>query len=178
MRHQELWRAVGTYYGPTRICGPTGHAIGGTAQQALWSFYCSYRSRASALSVTTTGRLRSVGARTSPPPPEPARLARVDYGPVMQLANEGRSDAVRRDRRLRDRRSGPTRQSGSTGLGVQCKTTRRGMRWVFIILTSRSFFLGKPSHTAQGQADSNLEHRRFFSCNDTSGEDRYGFESE
>ena len=35
MRHQELSRAVGTHYGPTRIYGPTGHAIGGTAQQAL-----------------------------------------------------------------------------------------------------------------------------------------------
>ena len=35
MRHQELWRAVGTHYGPTRIYGPTGHAIGGTAQQTL-----------------------------------------------------------------------------------------------------------------------------------------------
>ena len=35
MRHQEFWRAVGTHYGPTRIYGPTGHAIGGTAQQAL-----------------------------------------------------------------------------------------------------------------------------------------------
>ncbi len=81
-----------------------------------------------------------------------ARLARVDYGPAMQLADEGRSDAVRRDRRLRDRRSGPTRQSGSTGLGEQCKSTRRGMRWVLMILTSRSFFLGEPSHTAQGRS--------------------------
>jgi hypothetical protein len=37
MRHQELqvWRAVGTHYGPTRIYGPTSHTIGGTAQQAL-----------------------------------------------------------------------------------------------------------------------------------------------
>ena len=35
MRHQEFWRAVGTHYGPTRIYGPTGHVIGGTAQQAL-----------------------------------------------------------------------------------------------------------------------------------------------
>ncbi len=35
MRHQELWRAVGMHYWPTRIYGPTGHAIGGTAQQAL-----------------------------------------------------------------------------------------------------------------------------------------------
>ena len=46
--------------------------------------------------------------------------------------------------------SGPTRQSGSTGLGVQYKSTRRGMRWVFIILTSCSFFLGKPSQTGLG----------------------------
>jgi hypothetical protein len=72
MRHQELWRAVGTHYGPTRIYGPTGHAIGGTAQQALRSFYSSYHSQASALSVTTTGRQRPVGVWTSPPPPEPA----------------------------------------------------------------------------------------------------------
>ncbi len=39
MRHQELWRAVGTHYGQTRIYGPTDHAIRGTAQQALLSFY-------------------------------------------------------------------------------------------------------------------------------------------
>jgi hypothetical protein len=71
MRHQELWRAVGTHYGQTQIYGPTGHAIGGTAQQALWSFYRSYRSQASALSVTTTGRQRPVGVWTSPPPPGP-----------------------------------------------------------------------------------------------------------
>ncbi len=56
MQYQELWRAVRTHYGLTRIYGPTGHAIRGTAQQALWSFYCSYRSQASALSVTNTGR--------------------------------------------------------------------------------------------------------------------------
>ncbi len=31
------------HYLPTRVYGPTGHAIGGTAQQALQSFYCSYR---------------------------------------------------------------------------------------------------------------------------------------
>ena len=55
--------------------------------------------------------------------------------------------------------SWPTRQSGSTGLGEQCKSTRRGMRWVFIILTSRSFFLGEsdPSllSVVWGRADSN-----------------------
>ena len=93
----------------------------------------------------------------------------------MQLADEGRSDAVRRDRRLRDRRSGPTRQSGSTGLGVQCKSTRRGMRWVFIILTSRSFFLGKPSPFGLGVKSFKSRSMGIFSCNDTSGEDRYRF---
>jgi hypothetical protein len=30
-RHQEHWPAVGTHYGTTRIYGPKGHAIGGTA---------------------------------------------------------------------------------------------------------------------------------------------------
>jgi hypothetical protein len=30
-------RAAGMHYGPTRIYGPTGHAIGGTALQALRS---------------------------------------------------------------------------------------------------------------------------------------------
>ncbi len=53
--------------------------------------------------------------------------------------------------------SGPTRQSGSTGLGEQCTSIRRGMRWVFIILTSSSFFLGvsesDPS-VVWGRADS------------------------
>ena len=46
--------------------------------------------------------------------------------------------------------SGPTRQSGNTGLVEQCKSTRRGMRWVFTILTSRSFFLGEPSLIGSG----------------------------
>ncbi len=32
MRRQEHMRAVETHYGPTRIIGSTGHAIGGTAQ--------------------------------------------------------------------------------------------------------------------------------------------------
>ena len=85
---------------------------------------------------------------------------------------------MRRDRRLRDRRSGATRQSGSMGLGVQCTSTRCGMRWVFIILTSCSFFLGKPSHTAQGRSWFELSICDSFCSNDTSGEDRYGFESE
>ena len=68
------------------------------------------------------------------------------------------------------------RQSWSTGLGVQCKSTRRGMCWVFIILTSCSFFLGKPSQTGLGAKPIRIEQRhRTFSCNDTSGEDRYGF---
>ena len=36
-RHQEHWRAVETHFRPTRIYGPTCHAIGGTAQLALLS---------------------------------------------------------------------------------------------------------------------------------------------
>ncbi len=86
----------------------------------------------------------------------------------MQLANEDRSDAVRRDRRLRDCRSRLTRQSGSTGLGVQCKSTRRGMRWVFIILTSRSFILGEPSQYCSGASSFELSICKPFSSNDTS----------
>ncbi len=68
------------------------------------SFYRSYRSQASPLSVTTTGRQLPVGVWTSPPPQGPELLARVDYWLAMQLANEGWSDAVRRDQRLRDSR--------------------------------------------------------------------------
>ena len=130
--------------------GSTGlrpcHRRDGTAVQTLRSFYRSYRSQASALSVTTTGRQRSVGVWTSPPPQEPARLARVDYGPAMQLVDEDRSDAVRWDRRLRDRRERAyaSVRTRSTGLGEYCKSTGRGMSWVFIILTSRSFYLGEP----------------------------------
>ncbi len=125
MRHQELWRAVGTHYGPTRIYGPTGHAIGGTAQQALRSFYHSY----AALSVTTTGRQRSVGGWTSPPPREPARLASVDYGPPTQLVDEGRSDAVRRDQRLRNRRerADASVQEHGTQSAVQANSTRHAL---------------------------------------------------
>ena len=52
----------------------------------------------------------------------------------MQLADEDRSDAVRRDRPLRDRRERADPSVRSTGLGEQCKSTRRGMRWVFIII--------------------------------------------
>ncbi len=146
MRQQELWRAVGTHYGPTRIYEPTGHAIGGTAQQAIRSFYHSYRSQAWA--VTTTGRQRPVGVWTSQPPQEPARLACVDYGPAMQLADEDRSDSVRRDRRLRDRRERANASVQSAGLREHCKSTRRCMRWVFIFLTSRSFFLGESKRSS------------------------------
>ncbi len=36
-RHPERMRAVGTHYGPTRILGPTGYAIGGAM---LYSRHC------------------------------------------------------------------------------------------------------------------------------------------
>jgi hypothetical protein len=54
MRHQELWRAVGTHYGPTRIYGPTAMPSEGRQSRHSGSFYRSYRSRASALSVKTS----------------------------------------------------------------------------------------------------------------------------
>ena len=81
----------------------------------------------------------------------------------MQLADEDRSDAVRRDRRLRDRRSGPTRQSGSTGLGsaVQVNSTRHALGIYYsdqpLILFRRAQPLrlgGKPIQIK--------EHWRFF----------------
>ena len=97
----------------------------------------------------------------------------------MQLADEDRTDAVRRDRRLRNRRSEPTRHSGSTGLGVQCKSTGRGMRWVFIILTSRSFFLGKPSQYGSGAKPIQIEeHWQFFLVTILLAKIITGFESE
>jgi hypothetical protein len=152
MRHQELWRAVGTHYGPTRIYGPTGHAIGGTEQQALRELL---------------PRLSQPGLGTISDDYGPAAIRRSkDLAAAAgsprdsQESTTGRrcswrtrtgSVAVRQDiRRPRDRRSGARRQSKSTGLGVQCKSTRRGMCRVFIILTSCSFFLGKPSHTGSG----------------------------
>jgi hypothetical protein len=74
MRHQQLWLAVGTHYGPTRIYGPTA--------------------------MPSEGRhSRHSGASTAA---------------AMQPADEDRSDAVRRDRRLCDCRSEAMRQSGST----------------------------------------------------------------
>ncbi len=54
MRHPEHMRAVWTHYEPTQIYGPTGHAIGGTAQMALSS--SSTAAITATLSVTTTDR--------------------------------------------------------------------------------------------------------------------------
>jgi hypothetical protein len=56
MRHQELWRAVGTHYGSTWIYGPTAMPSEGRHSRHSGSFYRSYRSWASALPVTTTGQ--------------------------------------------------------------------------------------------------------------------------
>ena len=54
-------QAVGTHYGPTRIYGPTGHAIGGTAQQALRS------SSAAAFTAAPTHYQSPLPARRSCP---------------------------------------------------------------------------------------------------------------
>ena len=71
------------------------------------------------------------------------RMSRLWAGDAAGGRGPERSRATGRDRRPRYCRSGAGRQSGSTGHGVQCTSTRRGMRWVFIILTSSSFFLGE-----------------------------------
>ncbi len=92
----------------------------------------------------------------------------------MQLADEDRSDAVtvQRDQRLRDRRERADASVRSTGLGEYCKSIQRGMRWVFIILTSRSFFLGESSNRDLGTIRLCLG---FFLV---TTQERYGFESE
>jgi hypothetical protein len=54
--------------------------------------------------------------------------------------------------------SGQTVSVGSTGLREQCRSTRRCMFWVFIILTSLSFFLD-PS--VVGDELIRLEHQFF-----------------
>ncbi len=97
----------------------------------------------------------------------------------MQLADEDQSDAVRRADDYATAWSGPTRQSGSTGLRVQCKSTRRSMCRVFIILTSRSFFLGKPSQYSLGAKPIQIEeHWRFFLVTILLAKIVTGFESE
>ncbi len=91
----------------------------------------------------------------------------------MQLAYEDRSDSVLRDRRLRDRRERADASVRSTGLGEYCKSTRRGMRWVFMILTSNSFFLGEssPRDLATGVIRTSWD---ILSSNDTSQKDVTG----
>ena len=56
MRHQEHMQAVETHFGPTRITGTTGHAIGGTAGTPELIHRCYHR-WAPPLSVTNTGRV-------------------------------------------------------------------------------------------------------------------------
>ncbi len=79
--------------------------------------------------MTTTGQQLPAGAWTSPPPPGPVLLARVDYGPAMQLADEGQSDAVRRDRRLRDcrERADASVLEHGTQRAVQVNSTRHAL---------------------------------------------------
>ncbi len=95
-------------------------------------------------------------------------------GRRMQLADEERSDSVRRDRRLRDRRERADASVWSTGLREHCKSSRRGMRWVFVILTSRSFFLvGESDPCGSGTSLFELSSDT-LSSNDTSQKDVTG----
>jgi hypothetical protein len=75
----------------------------------------------------TTGRLGSTGLRAMPsegwhsrlPLLQPPGLDTISVrcGPAKQLADEGRSDAALRNRRLRDRRERADASVRSTGLG-------------------------------------------------------------
>jgi hypothetical protein len=72
MRHQVHMRAAGTHYGLTRIYGTAGHAIGGTAQQALRRSVAHPPLLSSPGSATISGDYGPDGAAgvwTSPPPP-------------------------------------------------------------------------------------------------------------
>jgi hypothetical protein len=105
MRRREHMRAVVRHYGPTRIYGPTRHAIGGTAQQALRSLPTA----ATAAGPRHYQRRLRAGREQQEDGPRRRRWGPRDshesaVGRLEQLADEGRSDTALRDRRLRDRR--------------------------------------------------------------------------
>ena len=135
MRHQELWRAVGTHYGPTRIYRPMGHAIGGTAQQALWSLPTAaiaggplgLDTISDDYGPATTCRRMDLAAAAG------ARATRLSLLWAEQLADEGWSDTALRDRRLRDRREWADASVQSTGLGVATSASRRGMCRIYCL---------------------------------------------
>ena len=107
-------RAVGTHcdYAPTRIIGPTDHAIGGAAQLALQipSTAALSQVRAAPLLVTNMGRVEQPGneprRRRSRDPRDAHESA---AGRMEQLADVGRSDSAASG--LNDSESWPTRQS-------------------------------------------------------------------
>ena len=89
MRHQEHMQAVGTHCGPTRIIGPTGHAIGGTAQHSGDHLKLP-TSPCHATISDYYGPGGAAGGWTSPPPPPAsARLARVCCGPEGAAGGRG-----------------------------------------------------------------------------------------
>ena len=108
-----------------------GHAIGGTAQQALRELLPQLPQPGLGTISDDYGPAaicRSMDLAAAPPP-GPARLARVDYGPAMQLADEDRSDAVRRDRRLRNRleRADASVREHGTRKAMQVNLTRHAL---------------------------------------------------
>ncbi len=98
---------------PTRIYGPTGHAIGGTAQQALLS--CCYHRRASPPSVTTTGRAEQPDSEVDlAAAAAGARGTRMSAGRMEQQADSDVGQSKTAASGLNDHAttgSGPTRQS-------------------------------------------------------------------
>ena len=90
----------------------------------------------------------------------------------MQLADEDRSDAVRRDRRLRDRmeRADASVREHGTRKAVQVNSTRHELG---IYYSDQSLILFRQAQPyGLGAKLIRIEHRRFFCSNDTSGEDR------
>ncbi len=107
-----------------------GDAIGGTAQQAtrellrqlqqpgLGTISDDYGPAATCRSMDLAA---AVGARAT-------RMSQL-HGPAMQLVDEDRSDAVRRDRRLRDRRERADTSvlEHGTRIAVQVNSTRHAL---------------------------------------------------
>ncbi len=116
----KYMRAGGTHYGPTRIYGPTGHAIGGdgTADTTELNHRCHHR-RAAPPSATIASRLVDEPRRRR------RRRGRRDsldsvVGRMEQLADVGRSDPAARG--LNDHATFGERADESvrhTGLGYQ-----------------------------------------------------------
>jgi hypothetical protein len=135
MRHQERVRAVGTHYGPTRIYGPTGHAIGGThsrhsgAYQPLLPPPGLSDDYGPAASCRRIDLAAAAGARAT-------RMSLLWAGWSSWRTRAGATPRYGTDD-YATAGSGPTRQSvwstGVTGLGVAASASRRSMCRIIVL---------------------------------------------